>query len=157
MSARRSSYEGDEHLSVRARPDALVRAVENLVENALKYGSQAVLRTGREDGDRVYIEVEDDGVGIAEDERQAMLEPFVRGDAARTSPAGGFGLGLSITASIANSHGGDLCCRAAAWAGCSPGWCCRPTTTSRGRRRSSRGRLFACVRSARGGRPDKYR
>jgi signal transduction histidine kinase len=59
------SYEGPEHLSVNARPDALVRAVENLTENALKYGAQAVLRTGREGPDRVFIEVEDDGIGIA--------------------------------------------------------------------------------------------
>ena len=102
------SYEGAEHLSITARPDALVRAVENLVENALKYGSRAVLRTGRTAGDGVFIEVEDDGVGIAEEQRQAMLEPFVRGDAARSSAAGGFGLGLSITASIAKSHGGEL-------------------------------------------------
>jgi len=102
------TYEGAEHLNVKARPDMLVRAVENLVENALKYGSQAVVRSGRQDGERVYIEVEDDGSGIAEDKRQAMMEPFVRGDAARSSAAGGFGLGLSITASIARSHGGDL-------------------------------------------------
>ena len=102
------TYEGEEHLNVRARPDMLVRAVENLVENALKYGSQAVVRSGREDSTRVFIEVEDDGAGIAEEKREAMLEPFVRGDAARSSTAGGFGLGLSITASIARSHGGDL-------------------------------------------------
>jgi len=102
------SYEGTEHLSVRARPDALVRAVENLIENALKYGSKAVVRTGRIEAGSIFIEVEDDGAGIAEDKREAMLEPFVRGDAARNSAAGGFGLGLSITASIAKSHGGEL-------------------------------------------------
>ena len=102
------SYEGPEHLSVNARPDALVRAVENLTENALKYGAQAVLRTGREGPDRVFIEVEDDGVGIAADKREAMLEPFVRGDTSRSEQAGGFGLGLSITAGIARSHGGEL-------------------------------------------------
>jgi signal transduction histidine kinase len=49
-----------------------------------------------------------EGVGIAEEQRQAMLEPFVRGDAARTGTVGGFGLGLSITASIARAHGGRL-------------------------------------------------
>jgi signal transduction histidine kinase len=102
------SYEGDTHLNVRAQPDALVRAVENLVENALKYGSEAVLRAGRVDPGTIFIEVEDDGVGIAEEQRQAMLEPFVRGDAARNGTVGGFGLGLSITASIARSHGGQL-------------------------------------------------
>lgn len=102
------SYEGDAHLNVRAQPDALVRAVENLIENALKYGSRAVLRSGRADPATIFIEVEDDGVGIAEDQRHTMLEPFVRGDAARNGAAGGFGLGLSITASIARSHGGQL-------------------------------------------------
>jgi signal transduction histidine kinase len=102
------TYEGEPHLNVLAQPDALVRAVENLLENALKYGSHAVLRSGRVDAATIFIEVEDDGVGIAEDQRQAMLEPFVRGDAARNGLAGGFGLGLSITASIARSHGGDL-------------------------------------------------
>ena len=66
-----------------------------------------MVRTGRESGGQIYIEVEDDGAGIAEDKRSAMLEPFVRGDAARGSAAG-FGLGLSITASIAKSHGGSL-------------------------------------------------
>jgi signal transduction histidine kinase len=101
------SYEGAEHLSITARPDALVRAVENLVENALKYGSQAVLRTGSDGADRVFIEVEDDGAGIPEEQRAAMLEPFVRGDTARGGQTG-FGLGLSITESIARSHGGNL-------------------------------------------------
>jgi signal transduction histidine kinase len=102
------TYEGDAHLNVCAQPDALVRAVENLVENALKYGSEAVLRSGRADPTTIFIEVEDDGAGIAEAQRQAMLEPFVRGDTARNGTVGGFGLGLSITASIARSHGGQL-------------------------------------------------
>ncbi|MDR3476140.1 MAG: ATP-binding protein [Devosia sp.] len=102
------SYKGLERLSIVARPDALVRAVENLVENALKYGSRAVVRCEWGDGEQIIIEVEDDGAGIAEDKRQAMLEPFVRGDAARNGSAGGFGLGLSITDSIARAHGGRL-------------------------------------------------
>ena len=102
------SYEGEEHLSVLARPDALVRAVENLIENGLKFGTQVVVRSGRSADEQVYIEVEDDGAGISEDRRDAMLQPFVRGDAARSDPSTGFGLGLSITASIAKSHGGQL-------------------------------------------------
>ena len=102
------SYEGEERLSIVARPDALVRAVENLVENALKYGSHAVVRSGWNDAQHVFIEVEDNGTGIPEGQRSAMLEPFVRGDVARSSSAGGFGLGLSITDSIARAHGGTL-------------------------------------------------
>jgi signal transduction histidine kinase len=102
------TYEGLDRLSIRARPDALLRAVENLVENALKYGSTAVLRCGWEAADKIFVEVEDDGVGIAEEQRKAMLEPFVRGDSARSNTAGGFGLGLAITDSIARQHGGEL-------------------------------------------------
>jgi signal transduction histidine kinase len=101
-------YEGQEHLAVSARPDALVRAVENLIENALKFGSRAVVRVRRTEGNSVVIEVEDDGDGIPEAQRAAMLEPFVRGDPARSEPSSGFGLGLSITAAIARAHGGRL-------------------------------------------------
>jgi signal transduction histidine kinase len=102
------SYEGPEHLIISARPDSLVRAVENLVENALKFGSHAVVRAGLTANYRAVIEVEDDGPGIPAAQREAVLEPFVRGDAARGNPSSGFGLGLSITESIAKSHGGLL-------------------------------------------------
>jgi len=102
------TYEGEEHLSIVAQPDGLVRAVENLVENALKHGSLAVVRSGRQGPEHVFIEVEDDGAGIPEDKRTAMLEPFVRGDLARGGAAGGFGLGLSITDSITRAHSGRL-------------------------------------------------
>jgi signal transduction histidine kinase len=101
-------YEGQEHLTISARPDALVRAVENLIENALKFGSQAIVRARLSGDGKVVIEVEDNGAGIPEMQRAAMLEPFVRGDAARSGPSSGFGLGLAITESIAKAHGGHL-------------------------------------------------
>lgn len=102
------TYEGEEHLNVIARPDALVRAVENLVENGLKFGTRVVVRTGWDTARKVFIEVEDNGTGIAPAQRDAMLEPFARGDSARNDGISGFGLGLSITASIARAHGGQL-------------------------------------------------
>src|SRR3546814_12061913 len=52
--------------------------------------------------------VEDDGPGIPEDEIEAMLEPFKRGEASRSRETGGAGLGLTLARAIAEQHGGSL-------------------------------------------------
>ena len=58
---------------------------------------------------KLVIDVEDDGPGISDARKQEMLEPFVRGDDARTmDDSTGFGLGLSIARAIALAHGGEL-------------------------------------------------
>jgi signal transduction histidine kinase len=86
----------------------LHRAVTNLVENAVRFGAEAVIRL-RVSQDQLTIDVEDDGPGISDALKQNMLEPFVRGDEARNmDEAAGFGLGLSITNAIATAHGGTL-------------------------------------------------
>ena len=55
------------------------------------------------------IDVRDDGPGIPDAEKASMLEPFARGDAARTmNGQAGFGLGLSIARAVAEGHGGSL-------------------------------------------------
>jgi signal transduction histidine kinase len=96
------------HVLVQGRPDELQRAITNLVDNAVKYGGRARVRMGPVEGG-VTVEVIDDGPGIPEAEREAMLKPFVRGDRARTlNEAGGFGLGLSIVGAIVEGHGGRL-------------------------------------------------
>ncbi|WP_407519793.1 ATP-binding protein [Methylobacterium oryzisoli] len=91
---------------VRGAPDELQRALTNLIENAVKYGGSAAVRL-QVALHEVAVEVLDEGPGIPEGEQAAMLEPFVRGDRARTE-AGGFGLGLSIASAIAQGHGGRL-------------------------------------------------
>ncbi|MDR7037764.1 signal transduction histidine kinase [Methylobacterium sp. BE186] len=100
--------ENPRHVLVRGRPDELQRALTNLVENAVKYGGSAVLRM--DSGPRgASVEVCDEGPGIPEAEREAMLQPFVRGDRARNlNEASGFGLGLSIVLAIAEAHRGRL-------------------------------------------------
>lgn len=102
------SYVGPDHLFLRARPEALDRAVTNLVENAVRYGGGAVVRlTARPNG--VEIAIEDNGPGIPEEQKDAMLQPFVRGDAARgMNEATGFGLGLAIARAVVEKHGGTL-------------------------------------------------
>lgn len=103
------TYEGPDHLLARAWPDELHRAMTNLVENAVKFGTCAAIRLGLGSGSTVAIEVADDGPGIPDADKEAMLEPFARGDAARNmNGSAGFGLGLSIVRRIAEGHGGEL-------------------------------------------------
>ncbi|WP_019906583.1 ATP-binding protein [Methylobacterium sp. 77] len=96
------------HVLVRGRADDLQRAIVNLVDNAVKYGGSARL-TMHPSEQGVALEVSDDGPGIPEAERDAMVQPFVRGDRARNlNEASGFGLGLSIVLAIVEGHGGRL-------------------------------------------------
>uniref|UniRef100_UPI0040476D14 ATP-binding protein n=1 Tax=Yoonia sp. TaxID=2212373 RepID=UPI0040476D14 len=93
---------------VSLRPLAVRRALDNLVTNALRYGSCAQISLAVTDR-TVRITVEDDGPGIPSDSREAAMSPFVRLDPARNQDQGtGVGLGLSIVADIARTHGGLL-------------------------------------------------
>jgi signal transduction histidine kinase len=105
---RKVAYVGPAHAMATLRPDDLHRAVTNLVENAVRFGAEAVIRL-HVAADHFTIDVEDDGPGISDARKQKMLEPFVRGDEARNmDEAAGFGLGLSITNAIVLAHGGAL-------------------------------------------------
>jgi signal transduction histidine kinase len=101
-------YEGPLSATAVARPDDLHRGVTNLVENAVRFGAEVTIRLDIS-GTKLVIDVEDDGPGISDARKQEMLEPFVRGDDARTmDDSTGFGLGLSIARAIALAHGGEL-------------------------------------------------
>ncbi|WP_031337264.1 ATP-binding protein [Rhodopseudomonas sp. B29] len=101
-------YQGPDHAEIMARPEDIDRAVTNLVGNAVRYGCDTTVRLVPAPSQMV-IEVEDDGPGIPDHRKAAMLEPFVRGDDARNmDEASGFGLGLAIARTIAREHGGEL-------------------------------------------------
>jgi signal transduction histidine kinase len=102
------AYEGPEHAMAIVRPDDLHRSITNLVENAVKFGTETTIRLTVAP-DTVTVEVEDDGPGITDARKEFMLQPFVRGDEARNmDEASGFGLGLSIARTIVLAHGGEL-------------------------------------------------
>lgn len=104
----RIAYVGPDHLAIMASADELFRAVTNVVDNAVRYGQQTVIRLSA-DADTITIDVEDDGPGILDTQKLAMIEPFVRGDEARLmTQSTGFGLGLSIARAVAEAHGGTL-------------------------------------------------
>ncbi|CCD86910.1 putative two component sensor histidine kinase; osmolarity sensor [Bradyrhizobium sp. ORS 285] len=101
-------YVGPAHAMATVRPDDMMRSVTNLVENAVKYGTETIIRLTIQ-GQGLVIDVEDNGPGISDARKPDMLEPFVRGDDARNmDEATGFGLGLSIAKAIVQAHGGEL-------------------------------------------------
>ncbi|EEX10667.1 sensor histidine kinase [Ruegeria lacuscaerulensis ITI-1157] len=90
------------------RPTAIRRAVENLIGNAVRYGTRAVVSVTLT-GKSLRIRVEDDGPGIPPDQRTEAIKPFSRLDPARNQNRGsGVGLGLAIVADVARAHGGVL-------------------------------------------------
>lgn len=90
------------------RPSAMRRAVENLIGNAVRYGSRAEVSLTLTDKS-LRIRVEDDGPGIPPEQRTEAVKPFSRLDPARNQNQGsGVGLGLAIVADIARAHGGVL-------------------------------------------------
>ena len=89
------------------RPQALRRALRNVLENAVRYGGHAALRL-EEDGQSLRFVVEDDGPGIPEDAIERVFEPFVRLETSRSRETGGIGLGLAIARDVLRAHGGDV-------------------------------------------------
>ncbi|MFX0540182.1 ATP-binding protein [Roseovarius sp. S4756] len=94
--------------TVPLRPVAIRRAVENLIGNAVRYGTRAELSMVLTDR-ALRITVEDDGPGIPEAQREEALRPFARLEPSRNQDKGpGVGLGLSIAIDIVRAHGGSL-------------------------------------------------
>jgi signal transduction histidine kinase len=90
---------------VLGRSEDIERALNSLIDNAIKYGSRARVRVVSR-GDMAIVEVEDEGPGIPEGNKEHLMEPFTRGNAARADS--GLGLGLSTAKAIAADHGGYL-------------------------------------------------
>jgi signal transduction histidine kinase len=102
-----AAFVAEQPVQYTCRPDALARAVRNLIDNAIKHGGGAMveLRAGR---NVIDISVADNGPGIPADQVERALEPFERLSAARESHQGGFGLGLAVAKAIAEGHEGEL-------------------------------------------------
>jgi two-component system sensor histidine kinase RstB len=86
------------------------RVLDNLINNALRYSEKTLRVSLASEDNQARLTVEDDGPGIAPDERDKVFEPFVRLDPSRDRATGGCGLGLAIVHSIAQAMGGHVSC-----------------------------------------------
>ncbi len=96
--------------SIVADRERVVQVMMNIVSNSIKYtpnGGHILISAGRE-GDRVWMQVDDDGIGIPQKDRPRIFERFYRVDKARSRQSGGTGLGLSIAKEIVDRHEGVL-------------------------------------------------
>lgn len=100
-------YRGPARLLYLGRPVALKRAITNLVENAVKYGTPPDIRLSVEPP-QVLITVTDRGPGIPEESLERVFQPFHRLEKSRNRATGGVGLGLTATQSIIREHGGEV-------------------------------------------------
>ncbi|MFC0180746.1 two-component system sensor histidine kinase EnvZ [Thorsellia kenyensis] len=96
----------DAPLMVNIDPISVKRVINNLIVNALNYGNGWVKVVSGQSAKQVWIQIDDDGPGIEPDKLDRLFEPFVRGEAARTTP--GSGLGLAIVKRIIDSHQGNI-------------------------------------------------
>jgi len=86
---------------------SLKRCVQNLLENAVRYGSEVVVRV-EDKADSLKIVISDRGPGIPQEQLEQVMEPFYRVEGSRNVETGGYGLGLSIAHTIASAHDGRL-------------------------------------------------
>ncbi|UUQ63442.1 ATP-binding protein [Pseudomonas fuscovaginae UPB0736] len=89
---------------------SLKRCVQNLLENAVRYGREVVVRV-EDQPQQLRIVISDRGPGIPEALLEQVVEPFYRVEGSRNAKTGGYGLGLSIAHTIAAAHGGRMTLR----------------------------------------------
>lgn len=112
-------------LTVYADKPKIRQVLTNLVENAIKYcneGSEVTTGCYELDGKHVYVEVSDNGPGIAEEHLPRIFERFYRADRSRSRNIGGTGLGLAIVKHIIEAHGQTVTVRSKLGVGSSFGF-----------------------------------
>jgi len=97
---------------VRVDPQKIVRVLDNLFTNALRYSKpgDSIMLGARREGDAARIWIRDTGVGITPEDLPHVFERSYRADRSRTPGDGGHGLGLAIAKSIMDRHGGRIWC-----------------------------------------------
>lgn len=116
LRGRAAKYQSSEHvftvksqpLTVQGNAFYLQLAIDNLLSNAVKYGHSQVQVTLSTQGNHALLQVDDDGAGIAEADRQRALMPYARLDESRNQQIGGVGLGLAIVQAVMLRHQGEV-------------------------------------------------
>ena len=89
------------------RKNLIKRCINNLIDNAIKYGSNVKIELSKSKNG-FFIKIDDDGPGISKDEYKNVFKPFYKIDKGRSDSKSSVGLGLSIASDIVRSHGGNI-------------------------------------------------
>ncbi len=104
---RNLSINSNERIYFNGRKNLIKRCINNLIDNALKYGKKVnieILKNNK----NIFVKIEDDGPGIPEIEYDNVFKPFYKIDKGRAETKSSVGLGLSIASDIIRSHGGNI-------------------------------------------------
>lgn len=101
------TFEDGARLPMKLRPTLMRRAVRNLIENAVKYGTGARVRIDQA-ANAVAIVISDQGPGIPPDRLADVFDPFTRLESSRNRNTGGIGLGLALARAIVTDAGGQI-------------------------------------------------
>ena len=92
---------------INGRKNLILRCINNLVDNAIKYGEKVSIELNK-NNKNLFIKIEDDGPGVHESEYENVFKPFYKIDKSRGDAKSSVGLGLSIASDIIRSHGGNI-------------------------------------------------
>ena len=92
---------------INGRKNLINRCLNNIIDNALKYGNKVQIKLSKENTN-IFIIIDDDGFGIPKEEYENVFKPFYKIDKGRADSKSSVGLGLSIASDIVRSHGGNI-------------------------------------------------
>ena len=92
---------------INGRKNLINRCLNNIIDNALKYGNRVQIKLNKENTN-IFIIIDDDGFGIPKEEYENVFKPFYKIDKGRADSKSSVGLGLSIASDIVRSHGGNI-------------------------------------------------
>ena len=92
---------------INGRKNLINRCLNNIIDNALKYGNKIQIKLSKENTN-ILIIIDDDGFGIPKEEYENVFKPFYKIDKGRADSKSSVGLGLSIASDIVRSHGGNI-------------------------------------------------
>lgn len=107
----------DDNLVCHCDGHLIERALQNYITNALRYATSSVAIRITNDNENLVFDVEDDGEGIAKEQRELVFDAFTRLDKSRNKENGGFGLGLAIVKRIVQWHQGQCYVTDSQWQG----------------------------------------
>jgi two-component system osmolarity sensor histidine kinase EnvZ len=92
---------------INGRKNLINRCLNNIIDNALKYGNKVQIKLNKENTN-IFVIIDDDGFGIPKEEYENVFKPFYKIDKGRADSKSSVGLGLSIASDIVRSHGGNI-------------------------------------------------